>query len=122
MTGDYNEYKELPCSNDAFLLESAESYYLLARKRIGLLDQSIIASQCFFLSGVYLMYSLRPVEAFQAFHQSSIIYMICLKWGWKSPVPGKTQKLEQRLYWSCFKSEWYAYIVSLSVLKVVKSC
>ncbi|OAL33523.1 hypothetical protein AYO20_07209 [Fonsecaea nubica] len=97
--------EELPKLNDSANLRKAESYYLLARRRIGLLGQSINASQCHFLSGVYLMYALRPVEAFQEFHQASVLYQIYLKLSHSSAKTTQVRKLEQRMYWSCFKSE-----------------
>ncbi|KAE9373064.1 hypothetical protein N431DRAFT_336998 [Stipitochalara longipes BDJ] len=88
----------------------AESNYYLARRRIGLLGGSIVRSQCYFWSGVYLMYTLRPVEAWQNFLQASSTYHIYLKGqvkggGFNEKHESKNRLLEQRLYWSCFKSE-----------------
>ncbi|KAH9208480.1 hypothetical protein DL95DRAFT_345425 [Leptodontidium sp. 2 PMI_412] len=104
-TSDPLTFRQLQPSNNGPNLKRAESYYLLARRRIGLLRPSIIASQCFFLSGVYLMYALRPVEAFHEFHQASIVFQIWLKFGRPSKKSSTAQRLEQRMYWSCFKSE-----------------
>jgi hypothetical protein len=93
-------------------LAIAESNYYLARRRIGLLGGSIVRSQCYFWSGVYLMYTLRPVEAWQHILQASSTYHIYLKGQVKgsesdATYVSKNRFLEQRLYWSCFKSEWY---------------
>lgn len=92
-------------------LQIAEQYYRLARKRIGLLGSTIIRSQCYLLSGVYLMYALRPLEAWQNFLQASTTYHIYLKGRMQQveqekQLLSKTRRMEQRLYWSCFKSEW----------------
>jgi hypothetical protein len=105
-TFDPHTFRQLASNFKPSSLDKAESYYLLARKRVGLLGQSFLASQCFFLSGVYLMYGLRPVEAFSEFHQASVVYQICLRRS--SPLNKTTQerRLEQRMYWCCFKSEW----------------
>ncbi|KAK5008985.1 hypothetical protein LTR28_003233 [Elasticomyces elasticus] len=73
------------------------------------------------LHQVYLMYTLRPLLSWQYFYQASIIYHLYLKtmhgvFGVSSepfqiPVQRlsamgqKQRRLEQCLYWSCFKSE-----------------
>jgi len=69
---------------------------------------------------VYLMYTLRPMLSWQYFHQASITYQLYLKMNGRLSDDGsvlmspplqsastssKTTRLEQRLYWSCFKSE-----------------
>ncbi|KAL3418702.1 vegetative cell wall protein gp1 [Phlyctema vagabunda] len=90
-------------------LETAGSYYILARKRIGLLSNGIVRSQCYFWSGVYLMYTINPVEAWQNFLQSSTTQHAYLKGRQSHSKDGaqrsQDRQLEQRLYWSCFKSE-----------------
>jgi len=58
------------------------------------------------------MYTLRPVEAWQNFLQASSTYHIYLKGQVRGSESNevhanKNRLLEQRLYWSCFKSEWY---------------
>jgi hypothetical protein len=57
------------------------------------------------------MYALRPIEAWQNFMQASTAYYIYLQGRMQQSKPeehnlSKTRRLEQRLYWSCFKSEW----------------
>src|SRR6266496_3137874 len=49
---------------------SAESYYVAAQKRIGLLENSILTTQCYFLTGVYEMYSMRPLKAWSSFNRA----------------------------------------------------
>lgn len=105
-------------------LRQAESYYQYARRRFGLLGRSLIACHCYFLSGIYLLYSLRPVEAWQSFFEASSLYTVYLKTQTAALMVKDTQSLndeiipdehschdelrhclEQRLYWSCVKSE-----------------
>jgi hypothetical protein len=94
--------------------ETAETYFQAARKRLGLLETSIIAGQCYMLSGIYLMYTMRPLQGWQAFHQAGSAYSLYLK-GQASvrdrsddsnTAPGAFERrLEQRLYWTVLKSE-----------------
>ncbi|KAI5246329.1 hypothetical protein E4T42_06391 [Aureobasidium subglaciale] len=48
----------------------AEYYYDEARKRIGLLGNGSLATECYFLIGVYEMYSLRPFQASVSFNRA----------------------------------------------------
>ena len=50
----------------------AEAYFLAAQKRMGMLlcRSGVIDAQCFFLAGVYLMTTLRPVQAWKMFVQA----------------------------------------------------
>jgi hypothetical protein len=91
--------------DDATNYSDAESYYIASQKRIGLLKYSILASQCSFLSGVYEMYSLRPLRAWSSFNSACVMLQIYLKTKDRTKdCPEET--LERRLYWSCLKSEW----------------
>lgn len=67
---------------------------------------------------VYLMYTLRPILSWQYFIHASVLYQLYRKTTHGIPeshtrVPSqpltaaerKTRRLEQSLYWSCFKSE-----------------
>ncbi|PYH84782.1 hypothetical protein BO82DRAFT_389805 [Aspergillus uvarum CBS 121591] len=93
---------------------AAENYYRLARRRLGLLDRSLVAAQCFLLSGIYLMYIIRPLDAQSHFHQAASIYATRVKGqvalqrrgGVHGPMlEPANRRLEQSLYWTCFKSE-----------------
>jgi hypothetical protein len=57
------------------------------------------------------MYSIRPLDAWTSFHQASTTFHIYLKGRQRDKEfqtqSSRTRGLEQRLYWSCFKSEWY---------------
>ncbi|KPI36833.1 uncharacterized protein AB675_11831 [Cyphellophora attinorum] len=104
-------------------LQMGEQCFVLACRRLGLLKQTVLAAQCHFFAGVYLMYTLRPMLSWQHFHQASTTYQLYLKTngrliehmtvveqGHNALQPGSAQyrkqaRLEQRLYWSCFKSE-----------------
>lgn len=93
---------------------AAEPYYQSACRRLGILDPSIMAAQCHMLSGIYLMYTLRPLQGWLAFHQAGSIYSLYLKG--QAPtrdlcgVPSSEsmqphRRIEQRLYWTILKSE-----------------
>jgi len=75
-----------------------------------------MAGQCHMLSGIYLMYTLKPLEAWTAFHQAGSIYSLHLKRqaalqernsGMDIDVTDaqSERRLEQRLYWTVLKSE-----------------
>lgn len=95
-------------------LLKAEAYYQAARRRFGLLDRSLTACHCYLLAGTYLMYMMRPVPAWQAYFEAATICSIYLR---GQDIATKLTKLsdngqdalsfqlEQRLYWSCIKSE-----------------
>jgi hypothetical protein len=82
---------------------TAESYYVAARKRIGLLGNTLTATQCLFLSGVYEMNSLRPLQAWASFTRARSV--------WQVYIMAKSDQIasqfpfirspEHRLYWSC---------------------
>lgn len=102
-------------------LQQAESYFALASRRLGSLKHSILGAQCYFFAGVYLMYTLRPLVSWQYFIQASHLYQLYMKTTHglaadisqlgqlpiqHSNMPdGKQRRLEESLYWSCFKSE-----------------
>ncbi|KAL3450803.1 hypothetical protein BJX65DRAFT_270142 [Aspergillus insuetus] len=93
---------------------TAENYYQLACRRLGLLQRSVTASQCYLLSGIFLMYTMRPLDAQSHFYQASSIYATYLKGQLAlqqrrglddQPLGSDNRRLEQCLYWTCFKSE-----------------
>ncbi|KIX07362.1 uncharacterized protein Z518_02015 [Rhinocladiella mackenziei CBS 650.93] len=109
-------------SNDVFAreLEDGESYFLLASRRLGTLKHTLLGAQCHFLAGVYLMYTLRPLLSWQYFYHASILFQLHLKTthgihgiSGRLEIPAahlntmdrNRRRLEQSLYWSCFKSE-----------------
>ncbi|KAJ6099548.1 hypothetical protein N7467_001083 [Penicillium canescens] len=104
-TLDPAEYRKLPTPLVASRLEEAESYFTLARRRIGNLSHSVAGVQCLFLSGVFYMYTFRPLDAYQSFHQASVMYQVYAKSKQGAASTPSDLKTEQRLFWSCFKSE-----------------
>ncbi|KAL3460375.1 hypothetical protein BJX64DRAFT_300674 [Aspergillus heterothallicus] len=102
---------ESPSPQDASRFDTqdhatGESYYSAARKRIGLLDSSIIAIQCSFLIGVYEMYSMRPLRAWLSFNRACThfqTYLLASSLG--QPIEHSSETVRSRLYWSCLKSD-----------------
>jgi hypothetical protein len=86
---------------------TAEAYYDAARKRIGLLTSTRLATECHFLAGVYEMYSLRPLRSSISFNRACVAFQT-LTW-MRSENHLEQHRLEKaqtsRLYWSCLKSE-----------------
>lgn len=86
----------------------AEQYFEAAQKRMGALlcRSTIVEAQCFFLAGVYLMATLRPLEAWKMFVQA---LTCCQAFTPEHREPGEARDREERLqesiYWTCFKSE-----------------
>ena len=91
--------------DDARNYSTAEAYYTAARKRIGLLDNSVLAVHATFFLGIYQMYSLRPLKAWTSFHQACLLFQTYLHSPRRQEADRATRRLEQRLYWSCLKSE-----------------
>jgi hypothetical protein len=87
-------------------LETARAYFDLARQRLGLLDQSLLAAQCQFFAGVYYMFTLAPLRAWSQFEHAADIFYI--HWKYQSPDNLKQAHLArsvQSFYWSCLKSQ-----------------
>ncbi|TDZ37523.1 hypothetical protein CTRI78_v011109 [Colletotrichum trifolii] len=89
--------------------DTAQAYYFAAKKRLGLLEPSLLQVQCLFFCGVFEMYSLHPLQAWFYFNQACVQFKNIL---WRRTqrrgpdnISQKTRRLEQRLYWSCMKSE-----------------
>lgn len=85
------------------------AYYTACKKRVGFLDSSIMAIQCFFLIGVYEMYMLRPLQAWDSFHRACVAFRmhIAAESKMSATFDRPLRTLQNRLYWSCLKSEWY---------------
>ncbi|KAL4957713.1 hypothetical protein BDW69DRAFT_8179 [Aspergillus filifer] len=103
-------YKVVGSSNrarkDGYDCATAEAYYTAARKRIGLLDPSIIAVQCAFLIGVYEMYTMRPLRASLSFNRACAFFQTYLRSSsFTKPTEQSSESVRSRLYWSCLKSD-----------------
>ena len=85
----------------------AEEYYAASRKRIGLLKDSLLATECHFMSGIYEMYSLRPLQSAISFNRACVTFQT-LTWMRTEYYIHESQlgkARASRLYWSCLKSE-----------------
>ncbi|CAI4212826.1 unnamed protein product [Parascedosporium putredinis] len=92
-------------------IDAAMAYYRAAKKRLGMIESPLLSIQCQFFCGVLEMFLLRPVKAWSYFHQACVLFRNYV-WirrardaGVAEPRPREIQRLEQRLYWSCMKSE-----------------
>ncbi|QMW45584.1 hypothetical protein G4B11_009039 [Aspergillus flavus] len=99
-------------------LKEGETFFVMACRRIGLLRYSVLGAQCHFFAGVYLMYTFRPLAAWNHFYQASTFYRLRLRMidglNIDDDIPADeaaqrgtpvSRHMEQSLYWSCFKSE-----------------
>lgn len=99
----------------------AEAFYKSAQQRFGFLDMGLRACQCHFLAGIYSMYIMRPVQAWRSFVQASTLYVLYLRThdrtdtGQNMHGPNDPdlalKSLDERLFWSCLKSEWYVMLL-----------
>lgn len=104
----------------------AIAYFVEARKRIAFVKHNTLqAAQCYFFCGMFRMYNIQPVIAWQEFHQACLIIRTFLllkdddsgsnkangttepKGERRSSTTkhGYTMSVEQRLFWSSLKSE-----------------
>ena len=71
-----------------------------------LCGSGVIEAQCFFLAGVYLMATLRPIEAWKMFVQA---LACCQAFSPHLTIQDarteEESRMEQSIYWTCFKSE-----------------
>ena len=92
--------------------DAAETYYLAAKKRMGLLGTSLLDVQCFYLACVYESHAFRPLQAWFHVQQASArlrVYASKMRWGSNaSQSEPSVNGLEQRVYWSLFKAERWA--------------
>jgi len=84
-------------------------------------SNKLIAVQCLFLAGIYHMYTMNQFAAWKMFTAASVSCEGYLhrkeksggsdtaNSGTYSCSSEPTRHLEQRIYWSCLKSELYAF-------------
>ncbi|KAM0264911.1 hypothetical protein ACHAQJ_000427 [Trichoderma viride] len=100
-----------PCDQES--LELGAALFGAATKRLGIVfaESGILSAQCFFYAGVYLMSMFQPVSAWRHFLQA---LAFCQEFDFAIQAsqnlqtltsPPETSPTEQRLYWSCWKSE-----------------
>ncbi|KAH7041610.1 uncharacterized protein B0I36DRAFT_392727 [Microdochium trichocladiopsis] len=86
----------------------AQAYFQAAQKRMGLLfvAEDIIAPQCFFLAGVFMMCNFQSTKAWRYFVQALVG---CQEFKFLTNAPGRPDQLDetphQAIYWSAWKSE-----------------
>ncbi|KAH7025282.1 uncharacterized protein B0I36DRAFT_376882 [Microdochium trichocladiopsis] len=86
----------------------AHAYFQAAQKRMGLLfvAEDIIAPQCFFLAGVFMMCNFQSTKAWRYFVQALVG---CQEFEFLSNASGRPDQLDdtphQAIYWSAWKSE-----------------
>ncbi|KAL7267655.1 Zcf27p [Rhizina undulata] len=95
--------------------EIGRQYFFAAKKRLGMVMASnkLIAVQCLFLAGIYYMYTMNQFAAWKMFNAASVSCQGYLHRKEKMQYDlselgdssGSTRGLEQRIYWSCLKSE-----------------
>ncbi|USP81332.1 hypothetical protein yc1106_08606 [Curvularia clavata] len=92
-------------SHSTTSFQRAETFFLAAQKRMGplLLESGTIEAQVFFLAGVYLMTTMRPVEAWRSFVQA---LTCCQSFeSTASELSSAEGQMQHGIYWTCFKSE-----------------
>lgn len=108
--------------------EISARYFSAAKKRLGLVMSSnkLVAVQCLFLAGIYHMYTMNQFAAWKMFNAASVSCEGYLHRKERAkaadvssgtlslPSSEPTRHLEQRIYWSCLKSELF---VPVSVKK-----
>lgn len=90
-------------------ISMSEPYFMAAKRRLGLLDTSLLCVQCLFFAGVYEKFVMRPLAAWKFFQRACVemqtyLHTMALK---SSSASGheRALHLEQRLYWACMSSE-----------------
>ncbi|KPM44215.1 hypothetical protein AK830_g2353 [Neonectria ditissima] len=108
------EGSQMPPSTPVPTLDSmrtSSEYYLAAKKRLGLIEPSLLYVQCLFLCGVLEMCYMDALRAWNFFNQACVQFRNLLwRRGNTRPsedghISSEKRRLEQRLYWSCMKSE-----------------
>lgn len=88
-------------------MATAETYYLAAKKRIGLLETSILDIQCLFFASIYEKHAFRPLQAWLYVQQASTrLQTRLMRRKPREQSDSPPRHLEQRVFWSCVKSEW----------------
>lgn len=90
--------------DDKYSHALADAYYTAARKRLGLLETSVPAIQCWFLLGVFEMYAMRPLNGWSSFSRACSLLELRLYVESQHSLQ-ELSRGERRLYWSCLKSE-----------------
>lgn len=96
-------HSERQCDQD-----QATALFLAAQQRLGpvLVSAGIMQAQCLFLAGVFLMSSLRPVDAWRLFLQALVM---CRTFEMTLTTKATDTVAAESVYWSAWKSERELY-------------
>jgi len=84
-------------------------------KRLGSLVCDSTAVQCWFFSGVYQMYMLKPLNAWRYFSQASAMIYTILHIHDATEISEYPDEMVA-LYWTCWKSEMYFNLQTCNVV------
>ncbi|KAJ9633497.1 hypothetical protein H2204_006880 [Knufia peltigerae] len=72
----------------------------------------ILSIQCRILMGLYCLYCLRPVQAFDAIHEASLGVLALVQCKRRLEADTELQRMSHRAYWACFllEHELQAYV------------
>ncbi|CAP92980.1 Pc16g03100 [Penicillium rubens Wisconsin 54-1255] len=93
-------------------MKESLTFLSMARKRISTayLDDTLLGVQCLCLFGIWYQYNIEPIPGWKMFRTASMLwqtYRLKHREG-KTVRSAQEESLEQRLYWTCLKSEWYS--------------
>ncbi|KAF3385148.1 putative beta-glucosidase H [Penicillium rolfsii] len=90
-------------------MKESLAFLSMARKRISTayLDDTLLGVQCLCLFGIWYQYNIEPIPGWKMFRTASMLwqtYRLKHRDG-KTIRSAQEESLEQRLYWTCLKSE-----------------
>ncbi|KAF7715298.1 Fungal Zn(2)-Cys(6) binuclear cluster domain-containing protein [Penicillium ucsense] len=90
-------------------MKESLAFVSMARQRLytAFLDDSLLGVQCLCLFGIWYQYNIEPIEGWKMFRAASMLWQTYrLKYQEARPDrSAQEESLEQRLYWTCLKSE-----------------
>ncbi|KAK9343151.1 hypothetical protein V1522DRAFT_414139 [Lipomyces starkeyi] len=91
---------------DCTKIQRSLLYFREASRRLSLVPKfSLLEMQCYALSGIYHMFTMRPLHAWKQFHTTSASCQIYLEQNNGRLTDTLSRSLEQRLFWTALKSE-----------------
>ncbi|KAK1145189.1 hypothetical protein N8T08_004622 [Aspergillus melleus] len=90
-------------------MKESLAFVSMARKRLSAayMDESLVGVQCLCLLGIWYQYNIEPIPGWKMFRTASMLwqtYNLRHRTG-ETERSLREQSLEQRLYWTCLKSE-----------------
>ncbi|OTA91514.1 hypothetical protein M434DRAFT_342912 [Hypoxylon sp. CO27-5] len=110
--GNGDDYHGLPSDQDATAEANGEAFFNAAQRRLGLLPNTLISIQCTYFAGLYEKFAIRPLDAWHRLQSAcvrfqALLYAKALSSNTGGREEQRARHIEQRLYWSCVKAEWY---------------